>query len=320
MLMRLVLGLPSDLQAAVFVVLHTPPQGLSLLPAILSRAGRLPAFHPQDGDPIRYGNIYVAPPDHHLLVELGRVRVVRGPRENRSRPAVDPLFRSAARTYGPQVVGVVLTGALDDGTAGLQAIKTCGGITVVQDPADALYSSMPQSALTNVVVDHCLAAAAIPGLLVRLAQEPALNPRDYPVPPLMELETQLAALDKESLDNEKVPGTPSRYACPECHGVLWEVRDGDLLRFRCRVGHAYSVESMLAEHSASLEDALWMALRALEESASLARRLAHEAQQAQRPHSAAQFHDKANERERHAAQIRDLLLKSGANGAMKTAS
>ncbi len=316
--MRLVGGLPADLAAAVFVVLHTQPQGPSLLPTLLSRSGPLPACHPSDGDPIRHGKIYVAPPDHHLLVAAGVVRVVRGPKENRHRPAVDPLFRTAALTYGPQAVGVVLTGALDDGTAGLQAVQVCGGITVVQDPQEALYPSMPQNALNNVAVDHCLPVAEIAPLLARLAHDPAPARGDYPVPATLRLEAQIADFEQGPLDTEQVPGTPSPYACPECHGVLWELRDGNLLRFRCRVGHAYSGQSMLAEHAESLEDSLWAALRALEESAALARRLSGAAQRNNRPHSAAQFQGKAAEREHHAAQIREILLKSGADDTMKT--
>jgi len=158
-LTQLVRGLPADLPAAVFVVVHVPAHGPSVLPRILSRSGPLPATHPQDGQAIRTGRIYVAPPDYHLLVKNGYVRLTRGPRENKHRPSVDSLFRTAARTYGPRVVGVVLSGVLDDGTAGLAAIKLAGGIAAVQHPDDALYPGMPQSALNNVAVDHALPAA-----------------------------------------------------------------------------------------------------------------------------------------------------------------
>jgi two-component system chemotaxis response regulator CheB len=302
----------------VFVVLHTQPQGPGLLPDILSRSGPLPACHPEDGDPIRPGEIYVAPPDHHLLIDGDRVRVTRGPKENRHRPAVDPLFRSAALHYGPQVVGVVLSGALDDGTAGLQAIKQRGGVTVVQDPLEALYPSMPQSAMNNVALDYCLPVAEIPPLLARLARESAADPVDYPVPPRLQLEAQMADYQPAPLAQESVPGIPSVYACPECHGVLWEIEDGSLLRFRCRVGHAYTADSMMAVHAESLEDSLWIALRALEESASLARRMAENSRAHNRVQMAAQYQAKATEREYHAHQIRAVLEHSGGNAAVKT--
>src|SRR5215211_1119499 len=166
-------GLPADFPASLFVVLHTSPESPAMLPNILDRSGSLPALSPKDGDRIRPGTIYVAPPDRHLLIEPNRLRVTRGPKENRFRPAVDPLFRSAAETYGPRVIGVILTGYLDDGTAGLWNVKQRGGTTIVQDPADAVADSMPRSALKHVEVDHCVRLVQIPSLLVRLTHEPA---------------------------------------------------------------------------------------------------------------------------------------------------
>jgi|SRR5882724_1676203 len=171
-LMKLVHGLSRNLAASVFIVLHLPAQGSSVLPSILKHAGILNAQHPIDQQKIEMGNIYVAPPDHHLLIEQGLIRVVRGPKENRHRPAIDALFRSAAIAYGAQVVGVVLTGALDDGTAGLLAIKQRNGIAIVQDPNDAIYPDMPRSALKHVAVDYCVPIAEIGPLLVRLVNEP----------------------------------------------------------------------------------------------------------------------------------------------------
>jgi two-component system chemotaxis response regulator CheB len=173
-LRTLVRGLPRDLPAAVFIVLHVPPEGTSVLPALLSKVGPLAARHPpsEGGAPIERGGIYVAPPDRHMVLEKDRVRVVLSSPEHHHRPAVDPLFRSAARHHGPHVIGVVLTGALDDGTAGLAVVKSEGGVTVVQDPDEALFASMPRSALQHVEVDHCVPVAEIPGLLARLAARP----------------------------------------------------------------------------------------------------------------------------------------------------
>ena len=189
-LMGVVRALPSDLPAALFVVLHIPPDGASALPHILAAAGQLPAAHPRDGDPIEHGRIYVAPPDHHLLVEEGRVRVTRGPRENRYRPAVDPLFRSAARAYGSRVIGVVLSGMLDDGSAGMIAIASRGGIGVVQEPQDALFPGMPQSAIKNDSPAHIVPVAEIGPLLDRLAREPA-RAAQQEVSRAMEMEANL---------------------------------------------------------------------------------------------------------------------------------
>jgi len=172
-LIKVVHGLPADLPAAIFVVLHIPAQGSSLLPDILNRAGPLKAIHPTDNAEIERGHIYIAPPDHHLLVEQGHVRIVRGPRENRHRPAIDLTMRSAALSYGPRTIGVILTGALDDGTAGLRAIKLRSGLAVIQDPKDALYSSMPRSALEHIQVDYCVPLAEIGPLLTQLAYQPA---------------------------------------------------------------------------------------------------------------------------------------------------
>jgi two-component system chemotaxis response regulator CheB len=310
-LRQVVAGLPADLPAAVFVVVHVPSHGPSALPRILSRAGRLRAVHPHDGQPIRPGTIYVAPPDYHLIVKPGYVRLTRGPRENRHRPAADALFRTAARSYGRRVVGVVLSGALDDGTAGLLAVKEGGGVAIVQDPADALYDSMPRSALEHVPVDHALPAAELPALLARLATEllPELGGGDDPpLPADAEQEADMAELEPGTTHESHRPGTPSVFGCPECGGVLWELHGDDLLRFRCRVGHAWSADSLLAEQADDLEAALWSALRALEEQASLAERMADRARS--RGHNAAAdvFGGKVREAREHAELIRKVLL------------
>ena len=309
-LITLVGSLPARLPAAIFLVLHIPAQSPSLLPDILNRVGALHALHPVDGQAIQYGHIYIAPPDHHLMVEEGIVRIIRGPKENRHRPAIDPLFRSAARTYGTRVMGVILTGSMDDGTAGLLAIKRRGGEAIVQDPQDALFSSMPQSAIAHVEVDHVMPLSDMGSLLVQVAHEQAAEQRSIPIPEDMEMETKLAAMDmREGQDGEHV-GIPSVFSCPECGGVLWEVHDGNLLRFRCRVGHAYSVDSVLAGQTEAVEEALWTALKTLEESASFSRRLAHDAHSGGKDRLAKRFGQRMQEAEKHAAVIRQVLAKS----------
>ncbi|HEV8164959.1 MAG TPA: chemotaxis protein CheB, partial [Actinomycetota bacterium] len=238
------------------------------LPDILTRHGPLPASHAKDGEPIEQRRIYVAPPDHHLLLRAGHVHLARGPRENGHRPAVDPLFRSAAWEYATRVAGVVLSGTLDDGTAGLLAIKSRGGVAIVQHPEEALYPGMPNNAIEHVEVDHVLPAAGIAGTLARLAREPVPEPTD-PVAAELKAEVELEGFSMEAIGGGN-PGRPSGFSWPDCNGVLWEIQEGGLVRFRCRVGHAWSPESLLTQQSEALEAALWAALRSLEERAALA--------------------------------------------------
>jgi two-component system chemotaxis response regulator CheB len=266
-------------------------------------------MHPHDGQSIQPGRIYVAPPDHHLLIEDGRVRLTRGPRENRNRPAADVLFRTAARAYGPRVVGVVLSGSLDDGTAGLVAIKSQGGLAVVQDPAEALSPGMPSNARDHVAVDHCLPVAELAALLARLAREPIPKPdRSQAVTRQLAEEADMAELDVEELQNPDRPVKPSVFGCPDCGGVLWELEDGNLIHFRCRVGHAWSPDSLMAEQVEALDGALWTALRALEENAALSRRLATQAEQRGFHRAAARFREQQRNGEQHALVIRKVLL------------
>lgn len=306
-LTALVKHLPSSLPAAVFVVVHFPPQSTSILPRLLTRAGPLPATHADDGEAIKTGHLYIAPPDFHLLLKDGRTSVVRGPRENHSRPAIDPLFRSAALAYGPRVVGIILSGTLADGAAGLAAVKRRGGVAVVQDPDDAFFPDMPRSALQYVKADHVLPLSAMPPLLVRLASEP-VGEGGKPMSSEMEKETDIAQFDLATLESEEKPGMPSVFACPDCGGTLWELQDENLLRFRCRVGHAFSSESLLAAQTGEIETALWVALRTLEERATLVRRLENRARENQQQFAASSFAEQAQTAEHQAALIRKLLL------------
>ena len=305
-LIQLVGKLPADWPASLFVVLHLPAGATSVLPQILHRHGALRAAHARDREPIEHDRIYVAPPDRHLLVDRHHVRLVHGPKENGHRPAVDPLFRSAARAYGRRVIGVVLSGMLDDGTAGLQAIKARGGLALVQDPADALFPGMPDSALENVAVDHYAAAADLAALLAELVREPVEDNR-VAEDDKLNLETELVEMDLDAIERTQRPGQPSVFTCPECQGTLWEMRDGELVRFRCRVGHAFSAESLFAGQSERLEMALWTALRALEEKVTLAQRMAARAQERGHHRAAALFVERETEAQHQAAIIRDVL-------------
>ena len=270
-LQRLVEGLPRDFPASLFVVWHLSPGVKSILPMVLGRSSGLPAAHPKDGDRIEPGRIYVAPNDHHLLLERGYVRVTRGPKENRFRPAVDPLFRSAAYIYGPRAIGVVLTGALDDGTAGLWAIKLRGGTAIVQDPSDAQQRSMPLNALDNVDVDHKLPVAGIGPLLARLVREeaapaPLVDKRERE---LLEIEMRIAGAHDAMEENVIGFGQLSPFTCPECHGVLTLLRDGKLMRYRCHTGHAFSPNALLSGTTEQIEKRLWDAVRAVDETVML---------------------------------------------------
>jgi two-component system chemotaxis response regulator CheB len=284
-----------------------------MLPEILTRAGRLPASHPTDGEPLQYGRIYVAPPDHHLIVHNAAVRIAHTASENGVRPAVDPLFRSAARAYGPRVVGVILTGALDDGTAGVAAIKEAGGITIAQDPEEAFAPGMPRSAVNSGMIDHVLALRDIPLLVTALVEEEASPPRPHPNGPhLRQMEPDLGQVDLAIRENDR-PGRPSVFSCPECHGTLWEADEEGLLRFRCRVGHIYSPDSMLAAQTDEVDRALWTALRTLEERAALSHRLAERGRERAHHWVGKAFTQRAQEAEREASYIRGLLRARGGN-------
>jgi two-component system chemotaxis response regulator CheB len=301
--------LPPDLPAAVFVVLHLAPHGRSALPSILGRSGCLPASHPTNGEAIEPGRIYIAPPDHHLAIDGDKVILSRNASENGHRPAIDVLFRTAARAFGPRVVGVVLTGNLDDGTAGLAAIKRCGGAAVVQDPSEADYPSMPESAIANVDVDHVLPLGDIGPMLDRLAREarPAI-PADRGT---VEEEPYDMGVNDNDTGGPGPAGEPSGFTCPDCGGSLYERPGEKLLHFRCRTGHAFSPESLLAKQSDTLDAALWAALRSLEENAAMARRMEKRAREHDNEMSRRRYERRAHEAESHAKLLRSMLETGG---------
>jgi two-component system chemotaxis response regulator CheB len=304
---KLVAGLPADLPAAVLVVWHLSPGIKSVLPNVLSRAGPLPASNPQDGDAILPGRIYVAPSDHHILVEKGFMRVTKGPKENRFRPAVDPLFRSAAYIYGPRVIGIVLSGALDDGTAGLWTVKLRGGTAIVQDPSDAQHRSMPINALENVAVDYKLPVREIGPLLGLLTRQQA-QPRPQ-IPEKEEKKTAhevKIAAEKDPLDEHVMSfGELSPFTCPECHGVLTQLEEGTIVRFRCHTGHAYSAGTLLHSSSEQIEDRLWDAIRALDETVMMLNAMGERFAKAGNTKAAEQCFDKAREAHARAQPVRD---------------
>jgi two-component system chemotaxis response regulator CheB len=273
-LRTLAAALPQDFPAPICVVVHTSPQAPGVLDAILSRAGVLAAINAVNHQRLEPGRIYVAPPDFHLIIEPGIVRVTKGPRENRFRPAIDPLFRSAAQVYGPRAIGVILTGSLDDGTDGLWAIKQLGGCAIVQDPDDAMFPSMPQSAIDHVTVDYVLPLSEIAPVLVRLTAAPAETSKPPDPPEQLQIEVKIAMEENPIAAGLIRVGNPSAYACPECHGVLLELKEGLRTKFRCHTGHAYSIASLMAAVAEGIEESLWNAIRALEEGQLLLTRIA----------------------------------------------
>jgi len=305
-LRSLVSALPGDFPAPVCIVMHMAPQSPGLLHEILRRAGPLDAVMPKSGERLRRGTIYVAPPDLHLLVEPGQLRLTRAPRENRFRPAIDPLFRTAAQAYGPAAIGVILTGNLDDGTAGLAAIKQLGGTTIVQDPNDALFPAMPESALAHVAVDHVIPVVDLAPLLTALAGSHPNAPSEE-VPLLMDVENKIAR-EEDPLDTDfRKVAEPSTFACPECHGVLHKLVGTNPMRFRCHTGHAYSIESLIAAVNEGVEDALWNSIRALHEAAMLLENVSAQLQQA---HPNGRFRDldrRARETRAHADMMRKMV-------------
>jgi two-component system chemotaxis response regulator CheB len=259
-------GLPAQLDAAIFVVLHTWAAAKSILASVLQPVCALPVSEAVDGAPIVMGHVFVSRPDMHLLLEKNAMRLTRGPKENRSRPAVDALFRSAALAHGGRVVGVVLTGALDDGTAGLWSIKDRGGTTIVQDPAEARHASMPSSALEHVSIDHVLRLEKIGPVIAKLSREEVtMADEKPPASKALEIETRIAMEGRGLQLGVMDLGPKTAYTCPECHGVLVKVEEGAVPRFRCHTGHAYTISTLLSEVTESIEARLWDALRGIEE-------------------------------------------------------
>lgn len=284
-------ALPWNLAASVFVVLHTSEDGPGLLPEILNRHSTIPVVYAVHNMPILPSRVYIAPAGRrHMLLNRGTVRLEAGPRENRARPSIDALFRSASHAYGSQVIGVVLTGNLDDGSVGLADIKTRGGIAIAQDPGQALAPSMPINAIESTEVDFVLPVEQIGPKLVDLL------PCDMP-----EQKQPLAMGGRKMVPNGQT------YSCPECGGVLEEVQENKLLRFRCRVGHMYSPDSLMADQTEAVERALWAAIRSMEEQAEFSARLAAKSRQNKRPSLARRFSEKAEMNRDNAALLRDLL-------------
>ena len=299
--------LPGDLPAAVCIVQHTASHSTGHLARILDRAGPLSAALAQDGESIEHGRVYIAPPDHHLLVKPGYVCVARGPRENSTRPAIDPLFRSAAASYGSRVIGVILTGLQSDGSSGLLAIKRCGGLALVQDPNDAMYPDMPLNALACVDVDYCLPLTKIGAVLHRLVYETPMH--TLVVPTDIITEARIAESLASDINREETLGALAPVTCPECGGPLWELEADTVKRYRCHLGHAYTLQSLLDEQSEEIERALWTAVRTMEERAYMLLSMLGKGEKRWLS-IGEQYKTQATQLQTYAQRIREILLSS----------
>src|SRR5579871_853404 len=302
--------LPAGFPAAVVVVIHLSAQYRSELDEILSKSGPLGASFAQDGEALRRGHIFIAPPACHLLLEDDHVRLGRGPRENNARPAIDPLFRSIAVCCGSRAIGVVLTGSLGEGAAGLQVLQQCGGITVVQDPADAAYPEMPANALRLLRPDHVASLRDVPRLLSRLVREPAGEPVQAPTS--IETEVEIARSGNTSMSTMDHIGRRSVLTCPDCNGVMWEIDEGDVVRYRCHVGHAYTADLMSLALDENLRRALASAARTLDERIALCGKLHRQASETGHRLLAESWARKLREAEEEAKVLRESMKRADA--------
>lgn len=306
-LKKIVQSLPPGMDASIFIVWHMSPDVRGIMPDILNKLNTIYAAHAIDREPIKPNRIYVAPPDHHLLIEEGWVRVTRGPKENHFRPAVDPLFRSAAYTYGNRVIGVILSGALDDGTAGLWRIKHNGGVAIVQEPADAEVPSMPENALREVEIDLCVPATDIAALLIKLSSEEVTGDTAAMRDERTKIEIGIAAEENALQQGALNLGMLSPYTCPECHGVLSKIMEGGFVRYRCHTGHAYSADTLLVALTHNIEESLYSAIRGMDESILLLNHIGDHYAEANQPKLAALYFKKAKEASERSELVREAV-------------
>ena len=317
-LSTIVQQLPDSLPASVVIVVHSSTNGQGVLPLILRRISALPVAFARNGDVLAPGRIYVAQPDFHLIMGPNSLAVVHGPRENGFRPAIDPLFRTAARELGPRVIGVILSGALSDGTYGLSIVKHHGGLAIVQDPQDAVIPGMPQSAIQSVDVDYVVPAAEIGSLITRLAAAAADTKGRLDMPRSKEPEPQLPSEETEVGEMNQLFGAPSGLTCPDCGGALWEIQDDRVLRYQCHVGHQYAPENLEAGQRDAIDSALWSAVRVLEEHADLKTRMSTRAAESGLKVVSEGFAEGARDARRHAQRIRSVLFNLGDESGAKS--
>nr|WKF55619.1 Chemotaxis response regulator protein-glutamate methylesterase of group 3 operon [Paraburkholderia busanensis] len=299
--------IPEDICAAFLVVLHIPPHTPSFLHHILSKITSMRVLPAATGMSLKMKTVYVGVADRHIMLESTGIRVTRGPKECRARPAIDVLFRSAAQAYGGRVIGVILSGALDDGTAGLWAVKDRGGMAMVQTPSDAMHASMPESAIEHVMVDFAGSVESLAKEIARCVGTPVAA-HAIPLPESLAIENRIAASGDGLTAGVMGLGKISWYTCPDCHGVLVQIEEGSVIRFRCHTGHAFSIKTLIAEINAAIDSGLWDTLRAIEERVMLLRQMATLAGQSGSPLEMQSCLRQANEAERRLNPLRELLL------------
>jgi two-component system chemotaxis response regulator CheB len=309
-LVDLVKHLPSQLNASVFVVMHLSPHSPSLLPQIITRSGYLKAIHPRDYQVIEQGIIYIAPPNHHMLVEDDHILVKKGPKENRFRPSIDALFRSAAYTYKTRVIGIILSGMLDDGTSGMWSIKRMGGLGIIQAPEDAMCSSMPTNVTEYVTVDYSVPVSQMGELINQLIKEQAPEKPELEAEEIKRIETEVKiAAQKNAFEaGLQQLGNLTLLTCPECNGSLVQFKEGNLVRYRCHTGHGFTQNAFMANASKAIEEKLWQAVRSLEELVMILEEMAKQYEQLERPAKAQQFHKKAKETKEKAAILHQYIF------------
>ena len=310
---KIAAALPGDLDASIFIVWHMSSDIRGILPQVLNRVGPIGAVHPVDGERVESNRIYVAVPDHHLVLDEGQIRITRGPKENRFRPAIDPLFRSAARDYRRRVIGVVLSGSLDDGSAGLWTVKNRGGLAVVQDPWDAEVASMPENAIRAVAVDHVVPVDKMADLLTRLSQEEVPDTSEAEMKDKKEvektdIEVRIAAQDSAFEMGVMSLGELTPFTCPDCHGVLSALKDGKLKRYRCHTGHAFSPDTLLATVTENIEESLWSTIRGIEESVMLLNHFGDHFAEINNGKLAASYFRKANDAHNRIRLLREAVM------------
>ncbi|WP_324677152.1 chemotaxis protein CheB [Hymenobacter sp. GOD-10R] len=313
-LVELVQMLPPGFPAALFVVQHIPAYVTSYLPDLLSKAGSLPARHPEHGEGVQHGVIYVAPPDHHLLVEQNKVLVTRGPKENRFRPSIDALFRSVAHAYGPRAIGVVLSGYLDDGTSGLWTIQRLGGVTIIQDPEEAYAPAMPRNVLEYVQPDYTVRLAELAPLLIRLTAQPTANLATLTQAEIDRIRVEVRVAHGDSTIDLKLlqQGELTPFFCPECQGPLVQLVEDNLVHFRCRIGHAFSLSALLASVTEGVENQLYQVMQSLEEAQQLLKHLSERF--ADQPDLAHSLAVQAEQARRRAQAVHESIMKNEALG------
>jgi two-component system chemotaxis response regulator CheB len=312
-LKELVRSFPKDLPASVFIVQHIAHDAISYLPRILGNAGSLEALHPEDGELIRKGLIYIAPPDHHMLIEDDHILIKKGPKENRFRPAIDTMMRSAAYSYGPRVIGIVLTGYLNDGTSGLWTVKQLGGTAVVQSPEDAKYPDMPRNVMEYVDVDYNLPLSEIGSLVNTLVGQDAGSSReeDQPLRDRLKVELEVAAQKNAFSMGITDMGEKTNLTCPECGGTLVSLQEGSMLRYRCHTGHGFSAGSLFSGITESIENKLWQALRSMEEGVIFLEQSATQSEKANNEADAQDLFKKADHLRDRSKVLLDFIYKNG---------